>query len=294
MNKIAVVDFSWCLYRFKNSLKELSCEKDGQTIPTGHIYGTIKFVKELSDRYDRVILCRDSHNCFRKQISSSYKSNRHKVTGDWFFDYDVHKDSDNIVKMLSRLPNVFVAEKEGFEADDIIAYFIKKSRNWDFYFRDTDILQTRGEYQLMVTFSQPLLVGNAINRNEAVKTKCGVSKDFLPMIWKVVKGDSGDCIPIGLKRFPSKDLTEICSTVESDNLSFEEIINLLLKHEYKGIWKERIQVLKDKNSETYKKLEMNYNLVKPAIPEEVSLKRFEFDKSLFSVYNINQEKLLLS
>lgn len=293
MSKIAVVDFSWTLHRYKNSLKGLSCVRNGETIPTGHVYGTIKFIKELSEQYDRVILCRDSRTCLRKQISSLYKSNRHEKTGDWFLDYSPHQDSDNIKGILSYFKNVWFAEEEGFEADDLIAYFIKKSKNWDFYFRDADILQTRGEYQLMVGFKQPLVTGILVDRKELLQTKYGVYKDWLPIVWKMIKGDSGDCISIGLMRFPTKDLSEICNKFENDNPTFEEVISAILSHSYKGIWKDRIKVLEDKDSEEYKRLELNYKLVKPMLPNSVSLtqeKDFNIKETCES-YNIDFDKI---
>lgn len=291
---IAIVDFSWLLHRYKNSLKDLSCTRNGETIPTGHVYGTLKFVSELASKYSRVVLCVDSHNTKRKALFSGYKSNRHKPTGNWQFDYNVHLDVPNILAMLSIFPNVFYAEVEGYEADDLVAYFIRKSNNWDFYFRDNDILQTKGAYRLMVSFSQPLVVGNEVDRKAHISEKFGIDKDWLPLLWKVVKGDAGDCIPIGLERFPSKDLSAICNQVEDDQISFADLKALLLGHEYSGKWKEAIKALDDPSSDWSEKLELNYNLVKPMLPEVVHLNRSECKdaKALMQSYSIQPAAFL--
>lgn len=271
MPNVAVVDFSWLSHRYKNSLKELSCIKDGRQIPTGHVYGSLKFIGELSEKYSRIILCLDSHDCKRKALFSTYKSNRHKETGDWFVDYDIHKDTGNILTMLSNLKNVFYVEVPGYEADDLVAHFIRRSRGWDFYFRDNDILQTKGDYNLMVSFGQPLEVGYVVDRKKHIFEKYGIEKDWLPLLWKVVKGDPGDCIPIGLQRFPSKDLSAICGEFEDDRPSFESLVQCLLSHKYSGIWNEKIRQLCDKSSDDYKRLETNYFLVKPMDVEGVHL-----------------------
>ena len=61
MNKIAVVDLSWVMHRYRYAYEDLSCKISGKRIPTGHIYGTYVFVKHLSSKYKRVILAVDSN-----------------------------------------------------------------------------------------------------------------------------------------------------------------------------------------------------------------------------------------
>ena len=292
MRKIAVLDLSWSMHRYRHAY-DLSYFVDGQLIPTGHIYGTYNFVKWLSDNYKRVILAVDSYPKIRKDIFSDYKSNRKKNSGDPFEDYNVHNDRDNILRMCTSFDNVYYVKEEGYEADDLIATLIKKAdKEWDFYFHDDDILQTKGNYNLCVSYDQVPKTGTPVSRSEHIEKKYGLlMKDYLPMIWKSVKGDGGDCIPIALERFPVKDLVEICSANNiTTETSFEEIISALKKHTYKGVWKERMKDVDKADSEFYKKLYLNYELVRPRYFENMERKKMECENlsEIFNRYGIKK------
>ena len=56
---------------------------------------------------------------------------------------------------------------------------------------------------------------------------------------------------------------------------------------YTGKTKEAIEKLKDKNSDLYKKLEINYKLVKPMYLEKIKRQKMEGDiRKIFSKFNI--------
>lgn len=289
-DKIAVVDFSWCLHRFRHAYNDLSYEVDGKVIPTGHIYGTFKFINELSDSYKRVILAVDSNPTIRKEILSSYKSNRKKEETESFENYDVHKDSDNVLALCCSLGNVLYIKEDGYEADDIIGTLIRKAnKDWDFYFRDDDILQNVGEYNLCVTFGKEIHTGHPVSiRNHLVK-KYGLDLDSLPILWKIVKGDSGDCIPIGIERFPTKILQKLCldKKVQGNNVSFEAVIEVLLSamDSYGPKVKEAVGQLRNSSSELYRKLEINYKLVKPMILDAME-RRVMKDSSIEEIFKL--------
>ena len=290
MSRIAVVDLSWVMHRYRYAFNNLSCVVDGKEIPTGHVYGAYKFVKDLENKgYNRIILAVDSKPTIRKDILSSYKENRKKAD-DSFETYDIHKDLNNILAMCTSLEPVYYVKREGYEADDIIASFIKKAnKNWDFYFRDDDILQTKGTYNLMVQFDKDMSVGSLCDRTEHIQKKYGLNLDYLPVIWKIIKGDTGDCIPIAIPRFPTKTILEICNKYDfSDIPSFEEIISMLSSIEYTGKMKETMSGLKDENSDIYKNLKLNYSLVCPLYLKDLGLVKFKCDSlsSVFSRYNI--------
>lgn len=292
-NKIAVVDFSWCLHRFRHAYADLSYEVDGKVIPTGHIYGTFKFINELSDSYKRVILAVDSNPTIRKEILSSYKSNRKKEETESFENYDVHKDSDNVLALCCSLGNVLYIKEDGYEADDIIGTLIRKAnKDWDFYFRDDDILQNVGEYNLCVTFGKEIHTGYPVSIREHLLEKYGLNLDSLPILWKVVKGDSGDCIPIGIERFPSKILVDLCmdKRMQGNDVSFESIVEVLLgaMEEYGPKLKEAVGQLRNASSTLYKKLEVNYKLVKPMILETMERRKMEVSsiEDIFKRYGL--------
>lgn len=291
MNKIAVVDLSWIMHRYRHAHEELSCIIDEKRVPTGHIYGTYTFIKDLSSKYKRVILAVDSNPTIRKEILSTYKSNRHKEIKDEFIDYRIHQDDDAVITLCTSFENVYYVKEEGYEADDIIGTLILKADNdWDFYFRDNDILQNIGTYNLCVSFEKDLTLGEIVDIREHIKRKYELDLDYLPLLWKVIKGDSGDCIPIGFERFPTKILKELCldERLHSNYVSFDTCVDILTSYKnYTGKTKEAIEKLKDKNSDLYKKLEINYKLVKPMYLEKIKRQKMEGDISkIFSKFNI--------
>ena len=291
MGKIAVVDLSWVMHRYRHAHEELSCMIDGKRIPTGHIYGTYHFVKDLSEKYKRVILAVDSNPTIRKEILSTYKSNRHKEVVDEFRDYDIHKDLNDILAICTNFNNVFYIKEDGYEADDIIGTLIRNADNeWDFYFRDDDILQNIGTYNLCVSFGKDFNVGYPIDRKQHILEKYEIDRNYLPLLWKVVKGDSGDCIPIGIERFPVKILKELCKDerLNTNDVKFEDCIDILKSYkEYTPKVKETIKQLDDTESDLYKKLFINYRLVKPMCLNNIERRKMAADTAaIFSKFSI--------
>lgn len=283
-----IVDLSWLMHRNFHAYERLSFIKNDIEVPTGHIYGTYKFLKRLSESNPDadIVLAVDSHCTYRKKIYSEYKSNRHKPDA-----YDIHQDTEGILKLCTHLSNVYFVKIDGYEADDIIASFMRKSdKSWQFYFRDNDILQTKGEYTLMVSFNDSS-VGIPFDRKEYIKKKYDLDLDYLPILWKIVRGDSGDCIPIGIKRFPKRYILDIISKKDFSCIdSFDEIIKALKDFNYEGSWKEKMRFLDDKHSDEYKILRMNYDLVCPVIFESLELSKYDCDNmsEIFSSYGIKE------
>ena len=208
---VAIVDFSWCLYKFRQAYKDIvRTGQDGKFLPAGHVYGTIRVIKELSQQYKAVILAVDSRSNHRYKILPEYKSGRHSSTGDPYEDYPIMSDLLNILKICTYSPNVFYIKHEGMESDDIIASWIRESntdesKELSCYFNDVDILQVRGRYHWFRSFHEP-----EVDRRAYILNKFGLDLDYLPVWWKVIRGDASDCIPAAMPRFPSKKLREIC------------------------------------------------------------------------------------
>lgn len=291
MNKIAVVDLSWIMHRYRHAYEYFSCVINGEKRPTGHIYGTYHFVKDLSEKYKRVLLAVDSNPTIRKAILKTYKSNRNDNNKSDFAHYSVHNDLNDVLTVCTSFKNVHFIKEEGYEADDIIGTLILKAdKDWDFYFHDDDILQNIGEYNLMVSFGKDLVVGELTDRRQHLKEKYKLDLNYLPVLWKIIKGDSGDCIPIGIERFPTKILKELCldSRLNDNNVNFETCVEIIKSYKnYTGKIKEVIDQLKNKNSDLYKKLEINYKLVKPMVIEKIKRQKLDGDiMQVFEKYNI--------
>lgn len=290
MNKIAVVDLSWIMHRYRYAYNNFSCVINDKRIPTGHIYGTYIFVKNLSTKYKKVILAVDSNPTIRKEILNTYKENRIKEEKDGYEDYNIHKNLNDILTICTKFENVFYIKEDGYEADDIIGTLIKKAdEDWDFYFHDDDILQNIGEYNLCVSYGKDLIIGEIFDRREHIKEKYELDLDYLPVLWKIIKGDSGDCIPIGIERFPTKVLKELCKDerLNNNDVSFETCVEILKSYKnYTGKFNEIIKELKP-GSVLYKKLKVNYKLVKPMYLEIIKRRKMPGDSSkVFEKYNI--------
>ena len=208
---IALCDLSWVAYKYRHYYKD-SCRRDnnGQIFPVGHVYGTINIVQQLASQYKSVILSVDSHAPHRFEALPEYKSGRHSPTGDPYEDYRIMTDLMNILKICTYQSNVFYIKHDGLESDDIIASWLASSvsnNDWDLscYFNDVDILQTPGKYHWFRSFHEP-----EVDRASYLKEKFGLDLDYLPVWWKVVRGDQSDGIPSSIPRFPSKKLVGLC------------------------------------------------------------------------------------
>jgi len=210
---VALIDLSWVLYKFRFYYKGARrCLPDGQILPTGHVYGTITTIQQLAKHFKAVILCVDSHAPHRYEALPNYKAGRHVSTGDPYEDYKIMTDLLNVIKLCTFDKNVYYIKHEGMESDDIIASWIATAGdNWDLhcYFNDNDILQTKGNYHWFKSFNEP-----EVDRKTYIKEKYGVDLNYLPIWFKVVRGDSSDGIPASISRFPTKKLISICE--ESD------------------------------------------------------------------------------
>jgi len=206
------------------------CDTSGVLLPIGHIYGALSIIQQLSKQFKAVILCVDSPVPHRYEVLPEYKSGRHIAVGNPFEDYNIMSDLLNVLKLCTFSKNVFYIKHEGMESDDILASWIATAGDkWDLhcYFIDNDILQTKGSYHWYRSFHE-----SETDRREYVKGRYGINLDYLPIWYKVVRGDASDCIPAAIPRFSSKKLVSICEASENDCFGvgwFYEAVGLITK-----------------------------------------------------------------
>jgi len=265
---VALIDLSWVLYKFRFYYKG-SCRHtpEGQIYPTGHVYGTINIIHELAQHFKAIILCVDSHAPHRYEALPTYKSGRHASTGDPFEDYKINTDLLNILKLCTYDKNVYYIKHEGMESDDIIASWIATAGDkWDLYcyFNDNDILQTKGVYHWFKSFNEP-----EVDRETYIKDKFGLDLDYLPIWYKVVRGDSSDGIPASIPRFPTRRLVSICEASDKDCFGIGWF------YEQAGLIDYDLEVVKDRD--VIEAVSRNLAVVAPRILEisEFKLKRFD-------------------
>jgi 5'-3' exonuclease len=290
----AVVDLSWAMYTFRHSYKDMCrvvLQGESQVmLPTGHVYGTLRVVQELAFQYRAVILAVDSPAPHRLEALPTYKSGRRQPTGDLFQDYKIMTDLLNILKIATAQSNVFYVKHEGLEADDLIASLLAASegdsKEWSAYFNDNDILQARGRYHWFRSFHEP-----EVDRRAYLEGKYGVALDFLPIWYKVIRGDSSDRVPNVIPRFPSKKLAQLCMDLAWVT-DLDQAMSYLSAMELSNSFRWVSEQAGSQESELYQGMKRNHTVVCPRLVpvEDLRFKRFDTSheeaQSLLSYYEI--------
>jgi 5'-3' exonuclease len=173
--------------------------------PTGHIYGAVSVIQNISLQGFTVILAVDTPS-FRKEIYPTYKLGRKHDS------YNPKEDLQTIIALATRIPNVFAAKVPTYEADDILSTFIWHNEIHHFaqlaiVTNDHDTLQVRGTYDWVNQTDSAL---SGVDRRALILKTHGIDLDFLPVWYKVIRGDSGDHITPGCYRYPTKQLIPLC------------------------------------------------------------------------------------
>ncbi len=231
---VYLIDGSSFLYRFFFAIKGLS--KNG--FPTGAIFGFARMLLELDkDSPDYIAVLFDTKaKTFREDILESYKQNRPKMPDE------LSAQIEPIKELISYF-GITIIEKDGYEADDLIATFSEKFK------KDHKIVIVANDKDLMqlVENDKVLLydpVKKIFYKDNDVYDKLGVYPyqvaDYLALV-----GDSIDNIP-GVKSIGKKT----ASSLLKEYKTCEEILNNLDK--IKPKLKEAIE--NDGNLLTYKQL----------------------------------------
>jgi 5'-3' exonuclease len=284
---VAIVDLSWAMYLFRHSNKDMcrmvNVSVDGSPgqvsamCPTGHVYGVIRVVQELALQNRMVLLAVDSSAPHRFAVLPTYKSGRHQPTGDPYEDYKIMTDLLNILRICCYQSNVFYVKHDGLEADDVIASWLgtsleDASKDWSAYFNDNDILQVRGRYHWFRSFHEP-----EVDRKAYIENKYGFALDYLPVWYKVFRGDTSDKVPASIRRMPVKTIHRICSSLKPDATVTDLVNELSLKDQWSKAFSWVADQVKNEDSELHQALVRNYAVVRPMVVpvSEFRLKRIE-------------------
>ncbi len=189
MRKLVLVDGSSYIYRAYYALPPLTSPK-GE--PTGAVYGFIrmisKLLNELNPDYIAVIFDAPGKT-FRHEEYKEYKAQRKETPDD--LRVQIPK-----IKEIIKLFGIKVLEKEGYEADDIIATLAKKGKEKGFEVYvvtpDKDMLQLVEDNIYVLN-----PVTDKVYNREKVKEKYGIyPEQFIDYL--AIVGDPVDNI-IGVK-----------------------------------------------------------------------------------------------
>ncbi|EAI3020008.1 DNA polymerase I [Campylobacter jejuni] len=230
------------------------------------ISGFANFIYSLKNEYksDYIVFALDSKGkTFRSEIDPNYKQNRTPPPPELLEQIPI------CIKMIEKMGFISVSQ-EGYEADDIIASFVKTCENRDIFVRI--ITQDKDLYQLIKDGKTSIY--SPISKNDYDEAAClekyGVKpnqiRDFLALC-----GDSSDNIPgvkgIGAKG--AKTLLDEFGSIEGiyENLTLvrnERSRNLLLEGKENAFLSKKLASL-------YDNLEVQNLIEKATYPDEEPL-----------------------
>ncbi|EPY0820860.1 DNA polymerase I [Campylobacter jejuni] len=263
MKTLTIIDTFGFFFRLYYALKGF---KKSQGQASGMISGFANFIYSLKNEYksDYIVFALDSKGkTFRSEIDPNYKQNRTPPPPELLEQIPI------CIKMIEKMGFISVSQ-EGYEADDIIASFVKTCENRDIFVRI--ITQDKDLYQLIKDGKTSIY--SPISKNDYDEAAClekyGVKpnqiRDFLALC-----GDSSDNIPgvkgIGAKG--AKTLLDEFGSIEGiyENLTLvrnERSRNLLLEGKENAFLSKKLASL-------YDNLEVQNLIEKATYPDEEPL-----------------------
>lgn len=187
MNKLAVlVDGSSFIYRAYYALPQLT--SDGKSI--GAIYGFCSMLISLLEKHksDLFLVALDScrHTTFRSELYTEYKSNRSDTPEELKSQFPILREACEAFG----LPTV---ERQGFEADDIIATYAEKLSAQGY---DVRILSSDKDLMQLINDNVSLFdpIKSKVIKAPEVVEKYGVTPDKMVFL-QALMGDSSDNVP---------------------------------------------------------------------------------------------------
>ena len=187
MSRVFLVDGNSYVYRAFFATPYLSNSKG---TPTNAIYAFVNMIRKLinEQKPDYMMVVWDSKApSFRAQISQEYKATRPPMPGNLSLQFPY-------VKAIVEKMGIATIEKEGFEADDVIATLVRRlaaGPDAELYVvtSDKDLMQLVGENVTIIDTMK-----NAVMKRAEVAEKFGIEpsliSDFLAL-----SGDTSDNIP---------------------------------------------------------------------------------------------------
>lgn len=187
METLLVIDGNAIVHRAFHALPPFKT-KDG--IPTNAVYGFFTMLyKAIQDfRPQYVAVCFDTPaKTFRQKLHEDYQTHRPEVSDDF-------KTQVPIIRELLDKSKIYSAEKEGYEADDIIGTIIEKTKKSGLktfiLTGDKDIMQLVDK-NIFVISPQMGLSNIKIYDIVEVKKKLHVEPSMIPDL-KALAGDASD------------------------------------------------------------------------------------------------------
>ena len=202
MKKLILIDGYSFLFRAFFAIRNLT-RKDGT--PVGGLYGfsrmLIKIITEIE--YTHIAVAFDTgKKTFRNEIYSEYKANRPPCPPELLPQFP-------LVRELVKVLNITSLEKDGYEADDVIATYAKKAENDGF-----EVVIVSSDKDLMQLVDEKILMFDGMKNEfidiEKVREKWGVEPTKVLDVLTLM-GDASDNVP-GVQGIGPKTAMELINT----------------------------------------------------------------------------------
>jgi len=246
MKKLLIIDGNALMHRAFHALPDFS-RLDG--VPTNAVYGFAsvlhKVRQELSP--DNIMVCFDHPApTFRDALFKEYRTQRPKTD-------DALIQQFPIVREFLNAAGIVHIEKEGFEADDLIAMAVKKAEEQGFstiiLTGDKDIFQLVSKNTFVLTPQIGFKKDGTLYDEQKVKEKFGVDPLHIPD-YKALVGDPSDNykgVP-GIGPKAALALLDKYITVENvydhlKDLEGTKVCDLLIQHKESALLAKELAVL---------------------------------------------------
>ncbi len=241
--RLILVDGSGYIFRAYYALPPMNNSKG---IPTNAVYGFCNMMLRLIEEHpnDKILIILDAgRNTFRNTLFPEYKANRGEAPEDLIPQFSIIREAIDAF-------GLDVIEKKDFEADDVIASYVKYGE--DNKIPTTVFSSDKDLFQLLSANNRIMDPMKNIEIDEAkVMEKFGVGPDKITDVQALI-GDSVDNIPgvpgIGPKT-ASKLINEFGSfeglLANKEKISNERIKNLIHDHEEKAKISHQLVILKN-------------------------------------------------
>ncbi len=264
-NKIALIDGYGFIFRAYHSLPPLT--RDDGT-PVGAVYGFTNMLLKLLAGLNMSHICMvfdSGSKTFRNDLYPQYKANRPPCPEDLIPQF-------SLIREATEAFSIHIAEKVGYEADDLIATIAKDAARKDF-----EVVIISSDKDLMQLVGDKITMFDAM-KNRIIGAKEVEEKFLVPPIQVLdvlsLMGDSSDNVP-GVKGIGPKIAAELIS-------NYGTLENLLENLD---------EIKQDKRRETLKEGVKAAKLSKELISlcDTVPM---DLDMDQFKVQNLNPQKLI--
>jgi len=255
----------------------------GHEVPAGHIHGIAQTARYIhsSDPRTSVIFCVDhvGREDERSKADPGYKGNREGS------EYPIHSEIPAAIQIISGLPGIYFAHKEGLEADDLMYSLAEEYHTLCeviIYSGDNDLLQAQIFPGVRIARSMTKGQFICLGQEYWDSKFPGLTPESI-VLYRAIKGDTSDNLP-GYPRFPRALAVAIATNFKNPHD--------FLRRKHEGLpgfnWTESKRKHWNDLVAKPRRLQTNYQIMKLRTREQIYPMRYErFNKTLASEFGLS-------